>query len=82
MPRTPARDHQHAAIAAGLGASEERHQTVVRLGLGQAVQIEARIDRIVAAPQLEPGSPIQIDRARRIEASRSRQTRLRDRLRR
>ena len=34
----------------------------MRLGLGQAVQVEPGIDRVVAAAQLEPGTAVEIDR--------------------
>ena len=60
-------DHQHAAVAARLGGGEERGQPAMRLGLGEAVQVEPRVDRIAAAAQLEPGAAVEIDRAGRVE---------------
>ena len=70
LTQRPAGDHQHAAVAPRLGSGEKCRQPLMGLGLGQAVQVEARVDRVVAAPQLEPGAAVEIDRPRRVESAR------------
>lgn len=64
---TPAGDDQHAAQSALLAALEEAAQSVVRLRLGEPVQVEPRLDRKLPARETQPGAPVEIDRTTRIE---------------
>ena len=51
-------DHQNAASAGGARPGNKTEQRVMRLGLGHAVQIEARLDRAAAAFQPLGGGAI------------------------
>ena len=67
--QAPAGDHQDAAVAARLGRSQEGGDARMGLGLGQPVQVEPGVDRVAAAPELEPGAAVEVDRARGIIVS-------------
>lgn len=61
-------DHQYTAVATRLGTAEEGTEARMRLRLGQAVQVQTGVDRIVASAQLQPGAPVEIDRTRWIKS--------------
>jgi len=50
-------DHQHDARAFGARTAQEARQRVVRLGLGEAVQIDAGIDSGAAPGEALPQAP-------------------------
>jgi hypothetical protein len=60
-------DHQHAAVATGLGRGEKAVKASMRLLLREAVQVEPGIDRVEPAAETEPGAPVKVDRAARVQ---------------
>src|SRR5262249_33609465 len=57
-----ASDHQHEARAVVLRVAQKAHQRVMRLRLREAMQVDARIDRLRAARELLPGLAIERNR--------------------
>src|SRR4051812_35981252 len=53
-------DDQHEAAAVGLRPAQEPTERDMRLTLGQAMQVESRIDRLASARQLLFGAAVEL----------------------
>lgn len=58
-PLSPAGDHEHAAMAAGLGLGEKGHEGVVRRLLVEPVQVEPGGNRVESTLEPAQGPPVE-----------------------
>ena len=70
--RAFAGDDEHSAMPARLRHVQEAHETMARLALAQAVQIEPRIDFDLSARDVADFSPIELRQWRRFGRTRRR----------